>query len=76
MVVDGEVLRDLADADARVTHRGNLRRDHLIDRRLDRLGELSLNQNQGNGAKPLRYASTITISNRINSLRAGQAQVD
>ena len=53
MVVHGETPRNRADADAAIMHRGNLGRDHLVDRRLHRLGELSLNQNQGNGAKPL-----------------------
>ena len=54
MVVDAEVLRDRADADAAVVHRDNLRRDRLVDGRRDGLEKLSLNQNQGNGAKPLR----------------------
>ena len=54
MVVDGEVLRDRADANAAVTHRRDPRGDRLVNRRLDRLDELSLNQNLGNGAKPLR----------------------
>ena len=54
MVIDAEVLRGRAAANAAVTHRRDPRRDLLVDRRLDRLGELSLNQNLGNGAKPLR----------------------
>ena len=54
VVVDAEVLRDRADANAAVTHRRGPRRDRLVDRRLDRLGEIRLNLNLGNGAKPLR----------------------
>ena len=53
VMVDGEAPRNRADADAAVMQRGNLGRDDLVNRRLDRLGELSLNQNLGNGAKPL-----------------------
>ena len=54
MVVDAEVLRDRADADAAIVHRGNLRRDRLVDGRRDGLEKLSLDLNLGDGAKPLR----------------------
>ena len=54
MVVYRKVLRDDADANAAVTHRRDPRRDRLVDRRLNQLDELSLNENPGNGAKPLR----------------------
>ena len=50
VVVDAEVLRDRADANAAVTHRRGPRRDRLVDRRLDRLGEIRLNLNLGNGS--------------------------
>ena len=42
VMVDGEAPRNRADADAAVMQRGNLGRDDLVNRRLDRLGELSL----------------------------------
>ena len=61
MVIDAEVLRDRADANAAVTHRRDPRRDRPVERRLDRLGELSLNENQGNGAKPLRTLPPLLV---------------
>ena len=54
VVVDAEVLRDPADAGAAVVHRGSLRRDRLVKRRLKVLEELSLKRNLGDGAKALR----------------------
>ena len=54
MVVNAEMLRDPADGDAALVHRGNVRRDRLVDGRLKALEELSLNRNLDDGAKPLR----------------------
>ena len=48
------MLRDPADGDAALVHRGNVRRDRLVDGRLKAREELSLNRNLGDGAKPLR----------------------
>ena len=70
MVVDSKVLRDRANANAAVTHRRNPRRDRLVDRHLNRLDQLSLNQNPGNGAKPLRFASTTPKSFWLRGLHA------
>ena len=61
MVVYREVLRDRADTVAAVTHRRDPRRDGLVERGLDRLGELSLNENLGNGAKPLRSRPPLVV---------------
>ena len=54
VVVNAEMLRDPADGDAALVHRGNVRRDRLVDGRLKAREELSLNRNLGDGAKPLR----------------------
>ena len=54
VVVDAEVLRDPADGGAARVHDGSVDRDRLVNRRLKRLDELSLNRKLRNGAKPLR----------------------
>ena len=54
MVVDAQVPSNRADAIVASMHRSNLQGDRLVDRGLNGPEKLSLNQNLGNGAKPLR----------------------
>ena len=64
VVINAEVLRDRANANAAVVHRGNLRRDQLIDGRLDGLEKVSPDLNLGDGAKPLRSRPPNPAGNR------------
>ena len=50
MVVDSKAPRNRADADAAVMHRGNLRRDHLVDRNLERVADVDVGQNASEGS--------------------------
>ena len=82
MVVNAKVLGDGADADATIVHHGNRRRDRLVDGQRNGLEELSLNQDLGDGAKPLRtrpppltcFCSVTDGIRRPDSPEAGQEE--
>ena len=50
MVVDSEAPRNRADADAAVVHRGNLRRDHLVDLDGQWVANVDVTQNASEGS--------------------------
>ena len=50
MVIDGEVPRNRADADAAVVHRSNLGRDHLVERSFERVADVDVRQNASQGS--------------------------